>query len=74
MRTDRAVSDRVANKDEHVDRVSIRPIVDRILDTRLWKYYLGPTSLRPVNISYLQKLRVEVDFYIGQIFQIWQNC
>ena len=24
------------------------PPVDRILDTRLWKYYLGPTSLRPV--------------------------
>ena len=24
------------------------PTVDRILDTRLWKYYLGPTSLRPV--------------------------
>ena len=52
MRTDRAVSDRVANKEHvgarHVDRVSIRPIVDRILDTRLWKYYLGPTSLRPV--------------------------
>ena len=50
MRTDRAVSERVANKDEHVDRVSIRLIVDRILDTRLWKYYLGPTSLRPVTI------------------------
>ena len=26
------------------------PPVDRILDTRLWKYYLGPTSLRPVKI------------------------
>ena len=25
------------------------PPVDRILDTRLWKYYLGPTSLWPVN-------------------------
>ena len=25
------------------------PRVDRILDTRLWKYYLGPTSLRPVK-------------------------
>ena len=25
--------------------------VDRILDTRFWKYYLGPTSLRPVMIS-----------------------
>ena len=25
-----------------------RPPVDRILDTRLWKYYLDPTSLRPV--------------------------
>ena len=24
------------------------PPVDRILDTRFWKYYLGPTSLRPV--------------------------
>ena len=28
--------------------------VDRILDTRLWKYYLGPTSLRPVNICFLR--------------------
>ena len=27
------------------------PPVDRILDTRLWKYYLGPTSLRPVTIN-----------------------
>ena len=27
--------------------------VDRILDTRLWKYYLGPTSLRPVIIDLL---------------------
>ena len=26
------------------------PPVDRILDTRLWKYYLGPTSLRSVKI------------------------
>ena len=26
--------------------------VDRILDTRFWKYYLGPTSLRPVTIRY----------------------
>ena len=26
------------------------PPVNRILDTRLWKYYLGPTSLRPVII------------------------
>ena len=26
------------------------PPVDRILDTRLWKYYLGPTSLQPVTI------------------------
>ena len=25
------------------------PPVDRILDTRLWKYYLGPTSLWPVK-------------------------
>ena len=25
------------------------PPMDRILDTRLWKYYLGPTSLRPVT-------------------------
>ena len=25
------------------------PPVDRILGTRLWKYYLGPTSLRPVT-------------------------
>ena len=25
------------------------PPVGRILDTRLWKYYLGPTSLRPVK-------------------------
>ena len=25
------------------------PHVDRFLDTRLWKYYLGPTSLRPVT-------------------------
>ena len=24
------------------------PTVNRILDTRLWKYYLGPTSLRPL--------------------------
>ena len=24
------------------------PPVERIFDTRLWKYYLGPTSLRPV--------------------------
>ena len=30
------------------------PPVDRILDTRLWKYYLGPTSLRPViKVQYL---------------------
>ena len=25
--------------------------LDRILDTRYWKYYLGPTSLRAVNIQ-----------------------
>ena len=28
---------------------TLPPSVDRILDTRLWKYYLGPTSLRPVT-------------------------
>ena len=27
------------------------PTVNRILDTRLWKYYLGPTSLRPVTVD-----------------------
>ena len=27
------------------------PTVDRILDTRFWKYFLGPTSLRPVKIE-----------------------
>ena len=31
---------------------TLPPPVDRILDTHLWKYYLGPTSLRPViNIN-----------------------
>ena len=29
------------------------PPADRILDTHLWKYYLGPTSLRPVIICTL---------------------
>ena len=28
-----------------------RPPVDRILDTRYWKYYLAPTSLRAVKIG-----------------------
>ena len=31
------------------------PPVDRILDTRLWKYYLGPTSLRPVTTAARRK-------------------
>ena len=35
---------------QHALRQTPSPPVDRILDTRLWKYYLGPTSLRPVNI------------------------
>ena len=34
------------------------PPVDRILDTHLWKYYLGPTSLRPVNSSLTNFLQV----------------
>ena len=34
----------------HWGRHPLPPPVDRILDTRLWKYYLGPTSLWPVNI------------------------
>ena len=33
---------------QHALRQTPSPPVDRILDTRLWKYYLGPTSLRPV--------------------------
>ena len=32
------------------------PPMDRILDTRFWKYYLAPTSLRVVNISGLRNL------------------
>ena len=42
---------------------TLPPLVDRILDTRLWKYYLGPTSLRPVKTlakSYLWSTCVEV--------------
>ena len=35
---------------QHALRQTPFPPVDRILDTRLRKYYLGPTSLRPVNI------------------------
>ena len=30
---------------------TLPPPVDRILDTRWWKYYLGPTSLRLVKIQ-----------------------
>ena len=37
---------------QHALRQTPSPPVDRILDTRLWKYYLGPTSLRPVTIIY----------------------
>ena len=33
---------------QHALRQTPSPPVDRILDTHLWKYYLGPTSLRPV--------------------------
>ena len=33
---------------QHALRQTPSPPVDRILDTRLWKYYLGLTSLRPV--------------------------
>ena len=29
----------------------------RILDTRLWKYYLGPTSLRPVTRMHSSRMR-----------------
>ena len=32
--------------------------VDRILDTRFWKYYLAPTSLRAVKINKTQSVRM----------------
>ena len=39
---------------QHALRQTPSPLpVDRILDTRLWKYYLGPTSLRPVKSVHL---------------------
>ena len=41
------------------------PPVDRILDTRLWKYYLGPTSLRPV-------IRKQYGHYHHNTPQIWK--
>ena len=43
---------------------TLPPPVDRILDTRLWKYYLGPTSLRPVKIMRL----VMVNEYLPCVF------
>ena len=33
-----------------VNHVTTTPPVDRILDTRFWKYYLAPTSLRAVKM------------------------
>ena len=31
------------------------------IDTHFWKYYLGPTSLRPVKISTVRSVRCELD-------------
>ena len=39
------------------------PPVDRILDTRLWKYYLGPTLLQPVTITARSRYEEISPFY-----------
>ena len=56
------------------------PPVSRILDTRFWKYYFAPTSLRAVHYMYitlgmkatLQKTRFE-DCYISNSFTCSSN-
>ena len=44
---------------QHALRQTPLPPVDRILDTLLWKYYLGPTSLRPVKTCVISCLYQE---------------
>ena len=39
---------KISDPPENLEQTPPPPPVDRILDTRFWKYYLGPTSLRPV--------------------------
>ena len=46
--------------------VDTLPHVDRILDTRLSKYYLGPTSLRPVIIGWIIGL-IKKSFHVRSI-------
>ena len=43
------------------------PPVNRILDTRFWKYYLAPTSLRAVNIWAI------IDWEINIQIQVWHT-
>ena len=43
------------------------PTVNRILDTRFWKYYLAPTSLRAVNIWAI------IDWEINIQIQVWHT-
>ena len=49
------------------------PPVDRILDTRFWKYYLAPTSLRAVK-NQVAKDSLYYLFIMGNLFSslIWE--
>ena len=51
------------------------PLMDRILDTRYWKYYLAPTSLRAVKIGIvkiLNTLSAKIFMNGGTCFYVWK--
>ena len=51
---------------QHALRQTASPPVDRILDTRLWKYYFGPTSLRPV-MNYTAQITVTYHYHLWRL-------
>ena len=47
-------------------------IVDRILDTRYWKYYLAPTSLRAVTNGELQITCSVCQLIVFTLLTVWR--